>query len=276
MHLRCYAIHPLLKEYILRIFLLEHDSNLKEEDLKLIVPNGLPKIVIPFSNGISSIINGVHQCSGEKKLTLIGNSDVYSHVSQTYDSGFQTIGIEFSPRGAYRFFRFDLEEIANCAMTFDTVFGSKTNELQEKINDAETVDTCIHILQEFLLKNLDITAEDPLITCLVEQIMQKQGMLSVGQLEKISGYSSRWLRMKFLQKVGISPKAFTSVVRFQQFYSIYTQQADIRQLSKEFYHYYYDQSHFIKDFRKYTGLPPGKFHQQENEYGRIFYKNRPF
>ncbi|HYG14269.1 MAG TPA: hypothetical protein VEC12_00845, partial [Bacteroidia bacterium] len=82
----------------------------------------------------------------------------------------------------------------------------------------------------------------------------------------------RWLHMKFMERAGISPKNLASIVRFQQFYTALAQNREKDFLQKEFYDFYYDQSHFIKDFKRFTGLPPAKLAMSENEFGKIFYK----
>jgi methylphosphotriester-DNA--protein-cysteine methyltransferase len=114
---------------------------------------------------------------------------------------------------------------------------------------------------------------DDIFDFCVQKISLTKGKISISELERETGFSSRWLNMKFQEKVGISPKNLSSIIRFQQFYQALTNSNESNFFRNEFYDYYYDQSHFIKDFKRFTGLPPGKFALTENEFGRIFYKD---
>jgi len=273
MRLNLLQPHPLLKAYIDKIFVLDSDGSIADDDLKLIVPNGLPKIVIPIRNGLASKVNGLYQVSHETTITLIGMSDISAIVEAECDGAHRTLCIEFSAAGAYRFFRFNLHEMSNRVLPLTEVLGRDASQLQEQVSNAGSVAEQVDVLQEFLLQLLQSREDDLLLNFCIQRIRAMRGAVSVRELEKATGYSSRWLRMKFLEKVGISPKSYASVVRFQPFYKAYVQNPDKGFMEPEFYRYFYDQSHFIKDFKRYTGLAPTKFMKYENEYGRIFYKD---
>ena len=66
---------PLLKGYINKLWIFESDGQVPNEDMKLIVPNGLIKLVIPFRNGLSGKMSGWQHLSKEHSITLIGMCD---------------------------------------------------------------------------------------------------------------------------------------------------------------------------------------------------------
>jgi AraC-like DNA-binding protein len=218
-------------------------------------------------------VNGLFQVSHETTITLIGMSDISAIVEAESDGAHSTLCIEFSAIGAYRFFRFDLCEMSNRVLPLTEVLGHHASQVQEEVSNAGTIAERIELLQGFLLQQLQSREDDPILNFCLLRILSRRGAVAVHELEKATGYSSRWLRMKFLQKVGISPKSYASVIRFQPFYKACTQGPDQRLAAAEFYDYFYDQSHFIKDFKRYTGFAPTKFMKYENEYGRIFYKD---
>jgi hypothetical protein len=130
----------------------------------------------------------------------------------------------------------------------------------------------IQRLQSFLVRQLEVNSPDQITDYCLRTIVESKGKIGVGALEKKTGYSSRWLNMKFIERVGVSPKNFASIVRFQHFYQAWARAGQEGFFQKNFYDYYYDQSHFIKDFKRFTGYAPTRFHIEENEFGRIFYK----
>ena len=96
--------------------------------------------------------------------------------------------------------------------------------------------------------------------------------MTVKELEKKTGYSSRWLNMKFNERLGVSPKNFASVIRFKQYYEALVNGKEKAFFKNDFYELYYDQSHFIKDFKRFTGLSPTKLERLTNELGERYYK----
>ena len=62
-------------------------------------------------------------------------------------------------------------------------------------------------------------------------------------------------------------------ISFSQFYEQWAKHPESDFFNKDLRNYFYDQSHFIKDFKRFTGLSPLKFAASENEFGRIFYRD---
>jgi hypothetical protein len=218
MRLLRFEPYPLLKGYIQKLWVFESDHRVPDEDLKLIVPNGLAKITIPYKNGVSSFANGRFQLFKETTMTLVGMADAPAIVDVETDGPNGAIGIEFSPFGTYRFFNISQNETTNCVYSLVEVLGNKVKVLQEQVSNAASINERIRLVQQFLLKQLQQQDSDNILDFCLQKIIASKGRVSVKSLEKETGYSSRWLHMKFIQKVGISPKSFSSVIRFQQFY----------------------------------------------------------
>jgi len=183
-----------------------------------------------------------------------------------------TIGIEFSPQGAYRFFHFTLNDIQNKIYSLDDLLGNTGKRFVEKINNTTSVQQKIVLLQQFLLKQFSLQHEDLIFEYCIEKITSSKGRTTIKELEKKTGYSSRWLNMKFNDKLGVSPKNLSSIIRFKQYYQAFINGNEKSFSRNDFYELYYDQSHFIKDFKRFTGLPPTKFEKQTNNFGESYYR----
>jgi AraC-like DNA-binding protein len=107
----------------------------------------------------------------------------------------------------------------------------------------------------------------------IENILHSKGRVTISELQRKTGFSSRWLYEKFIQKVGLGPKGLSSIVRFNQIYKQWARRGGPDFFKEDIYKYFYDQAHFIKDFKRFTGYSPLKFANSENEFGRIFYKD---
>lgn len=274
MHMRIQHIEPhhQLKGYVEKIWVYESSGRVPDPDMKLIVPNGMLKLTIPFRNGITGQYKDWFHLSRESTITLIGISDSPAIVDGEKDEPSGTIGIEFNPIGAYRIFKFNQSELKNRIFALEDVLGKTIREIQEKIASAGCVHEKIRIMQEFLISRLYTTEPDPILDHCLLQIHGTKGSVTVSELEKQTGYSSRWLYEKFMDKVGLSPKNLSAIVRFMQFYQKWAMNPNPHFFKEDIYDYFFDQAHFSKEFKRFTGLPPSRFVKEENEFGRIFYK----
>jgi AraC-like DNA-binding protein len=261
-----------LRGYIEKIWVFESSQPMPNDDMKLVVPNGRLLLVIPFRNGLIGKMDNRHHFAKTNKMALVGMADRASIVDAETSGPTGTIGIEISPRGAYRFFHIRLKDIKNELQYLTDVLGETAKEIEEKIAEQESIRGKIYLLQQFLLSLFLQSEEDALFEFCLQRITASEGHLRISDLEHQTGYSSRWLNMKFEERLGVSPKTFTSIVRFQPYYrALLSNSVDfLRQ--KQFYAHYHDESHFIKDFQKFTGLSPTKLVQSANKFGRTFYE----
>ena len=75
------------------------------------------------------------------------------------------------------------------------------------------------LLQQFLLKQFMLQEQDSIFEYCVAKITSSKGKITIKELEKKTGYSSRWLHMKFAGKLGISQKNLATIIRFNQYYN---------------------------------------------------------
>ncbi|MGN6353017.1 MAG: DUF6597 domain-containing transcriptional factor [Parafilimonas sp.] len=264
--------HFLLKNYVEKMWFFKSSGKMPADDMKLVVPNGNIKLTLSYQNGVVAAINGKTFSSKEHDITLTGLIDVPVILDVDKDISTETIGIEFNPKGAYRFFHFKLNDIQNKIYSLSDVLGNTGSRLTEQISNTALIQEKIILLQQFLLKQLSLSNDDLIFEYCIEKIAAAKGSITVKELERKTGYSSRWLNLKFNEKLGISPKNLCSIIRFKQYYQLYINSQEKPFSRNDFYNAYYDQSHFIKDFKRFTGLPPTKFEKQTNNFGKSYYR----
>ena len=264
--------HPLLKSYIEKMWLFESSGKMPVDDLKLIVPNGHIKLSVAFRNGIVAAMNGQLFTSKEQNISLTGLADVPVILDVEKDVATGTIVAEFNPQGAYRFFQISLREIQNQILPLTYILGTVARQLEEQISNAETVDGKVDLLQKFLLKQFTLQPEYSIFEYCVAKITSSKGKITIKELEKKTGYSSRWMNMKFTDKLGISPKNLATIIRFNQYYNAVANNKELDFMQNAFYDHYYDQSHFLKEFKRFTGVSHSGFENITNNFGKLFYK----
>jgi AraC-like DNA-binding protein len=243
------------------------------DDMKLVVPNGRLLMVIPFRNGLVGNMNKKLHHVKSHQIGLVGMSDHPTIVDTESEGPVGIAGIEFNAAGAYRFFHFNLKNISHTLQQLTDLLPATARELEEKLQEAENVEIKINIIQRFLLALYHQAEKDNLYEFCIRQIEATAGNIRINELEKQTGYSSRWLNMKFETLLGMSPKNLNSIIRFQQHYQAMIANPGSFFNQKNFFDHYHDESHFIKNFKRYTGFAPSRIIQLKNEFGKTFYQD---
>jgi AraC-like DNA-binding protein len=262
---------PLLSPYIAKMWVFESSGRLPAADNKLIVPNANFKLAFTFRNGLVARVGDNTFIQNENKLSLTGLVDSPVNLDPKEDAQTGTIVIEFNPLGAYRFFHFSYAQVKNQIVGLSDLLGKRADTLQSRLAEAATPDLKLRILQDFLVRQMEKAAPDPIYDFCINRISSSKGLITVAQLEKETGYGSRWLHKKFLEHLGTGPKNLSEIVRFKQFYQEYSTGVKMQNLENHFYHYYYDQSHFIRAFKRFTGFTPTDLQNSANELATRHY-----
>jgi AraC-like DNA-binding protein len=263
--------HPLLSPYVAKIHVFESSGRLPAKEKKLIVPNANFKLTLTYRNGIVAGIGEKTFIQAENKLSLTGLIDSPVILDSHQDAQTGTIIIEFNPLGAYRFFRLSYGEVKNQIVELADLIGNHAEELQSQLVEAHSIILKLQLLQNFLIKQLEKTVADPIYDYCIDRILGADGLVTVTQLEKETGYSSRWLHAKFSEHLGTGPKNLSEIVRFKPFYQAFSAGANYQSLKEQIYHHYHDQSHFIRAFKRFTGSTPTDLQNSMNELATKHY-----
>jgi AraC-like DNA-binding protein len=172
----------------------------------------------------------------------------------------QYVGVSFKPGGAYPFLGLPLSELQNQIVPLDAIWGAFAAELRERLYAAPTVQARFALLEQFLLSRL---CEHPpglkFVQRAVSEIARHHGTLSVRKLSESLGMSQKHLIVQFKQLVGSTPKELGRLFRFGDTLASIdlTQPVDWTLVAHQFY--FHDQSHFIHDFREFSGLTPSDY-----------------
>lgn len=201
----------------------------------------------------------------------------YTTKAVTYQSqgALGVLMIGFKPWGIQPFLDFELKELTNANSEMSLHFGRQTTFLEEQLRAAASLEERIRIVETFLAGRLRRTATDQAVEHAVGLIARTGGAMRVDQLAGACYLSKRQFLRRFEASIGISPKSFSRIVRFQQaFARIQAATAggppdwtDIAYCAE-----YADQAHYIHEFREFTGFTPAEFYQnvQRSQAGSFF------
>jgi len=165
------------------------------------------------------------------------------------------VGVRFRPGMAPGFVRAPGSQTTDRLVPLAETWGAKGRELQAKMNDTDPGERRIALLEAQLLD-----ASSPgVVQRVAAHIVVNHGQLRVDDLAFDAGMSARQLRRVFIEQLGLSPKHFCRVVRFR--HSLVrmrgAERGDFTQVALD--SGYYDQAHFINEFREFSGYSPGEF-----------------
>lgn len=234
--------HQALREYIYCYWSLHSETKLTAPFVYRAVADGCIDIFFEASEPAESFVMGF--CKQYTEFP-IGRS-------------FHYLGIRFLPTMFPQLFDVAAINLSNQVQPLDLVVPQLADYITHAFQDFAHQDKSYQVLfDDFLLKwnkDLYFDFDDRLYNAL-HIIIQRQGILQIEKDLK-TGLSPRQLRRKFNQYIGTSPKNFGRVVRFQ---NILRAKPSTQSLSKNKLFYdvgYYDQAHFIKEFKTFYGVPP--------------------
>lgn len=170
------------------------------------------------------------------------------------------VAARFHPEGLVPFLSIPVATLENKAVETSGIFGKKGRSLEEAVLSAQDNTERVKLIESFLLAAL---AEPPAIdtmakTC-VDTIFQCRGQLGIEGLAGKLKMNRRNMERKLASTVGISPKQLSKLARMQATLKMLAQNKDGKLTSLAYEGGYYDQAHFIKDFKEFTGISPKSF-----------------
>jgi len=201
------------------------------------------------------------------KSFIYGQSIRLTHLHLTRN--YNLIGIRFFPNALKSIFGFNSSELTDSCIDLTSLSKGEDANLSEKLENATSTSQKLSLLSQhlFSLIRKNDSQVDSITEFALSQIIQSKGRLSLKQIREKLNLSERSLERKFDQFVGIPPKLYARVCRFQAALN----QLKNNQYSKlsdiAFDNGFSDQSHFIRTFKEFTGHSPFEFQKQTDYVG---------
>jgi AraC-like DNA-binding protein len=173
---------------------------------------------------------------------------------------FSAIGIHFRPGGGFPFFPIPVGELHNQTVALDTLWGAFAGTVSDQLWEARSVEARFRILERALVARARGQCDrHPAVTHAVALFDQSHGALSVGCVVRRTGVSQRRLIELVWNEVGLSPKRYCRVRRFNDVLRRIEPLADVDWTDVAHVCGYFDQAHFNHDFRAFAGLSPSEY-----------------
>jgi AraC-like DNA-binding protein len=183
-------------------------------------------------------------------------------------SGSTMLIIAFKKGRAFPFYPFPMAEIADRIVEADLVFGASMFHLREQLLDAPSVSWMFHLVESFLLAQAGERLYESIPTRCVDFVLHSiihnpaSGFLRESS-DQI-GYSQKHFIQLFKEQVGVKPKQYLKIMRFQKAISTIERSESIRWSDIALESGYYDQAHLIHDFKLFSGFTPKHYVQRKS------------
>lgn len=249
-----------LSSWIKLFWVFESRSN--DSVPETIVADGFPELIIHFRSPFAEEgrngrlqIQPVAIACGQLTQPLILHSSV--------DAGM--IGIRFQPNGMAPFLSAPMHAITDARVPAEQLFENidqLVDDVMECANDAQRVAAC----SRFLARSLDIDRDNINVRRALERIVSTRGQTSVEALATLMGTSRRSLELAFQRDVGVSPKMYCRITRFRYLYDAVSDNPSVNWVQNALEAGFFDQSHLIRDFRRFTGDSPRTFLSEQTSF----------
>jgi AraC-like DNA-binding protein len=177
------------------------------------------------------------------------------------------LGVHFRPGGAFPFLGLPVHTLHNQVIDLDTLWGSTTYGLRDRLLAAPTPQAKFSVMEQTLLAHLDrLRARHPAVTFALQAIAQGPSHTPLTVITDQIGLSPRRFRQLFQETVGLTPKRFWRVQRFQQIIQQVEEAATVDWVDLALATGYFDQAHLIHDFQNLSGLTPSAYLAQRSDH----------
>lgn len=252
-----YEIAETLKPFVKVIWSMENDANVLDGPIMHILPDTCVELVVHFSDPYKTTFSD-NSISVQERSFVVAQMKSFMKIQSNGKTGL--IAVRFSALGAYHFFGTPMKEFANGETGLINLWNDMAIEIEEKICLAKTTHQRSQIIQRYLQIQLFKNGYvDKAIEFCINEIKQTNGQVSVEVLADKVGISNRQLVRRFDKCIGLSPKEFARITKFIGSLDMMNcfKNKSLTEIAVEAG--YYDQAHFIHDFKEFSGMTPTEY-----------------
>jgi AraC-like DNA-binding protein len=246
-----------LRSYIKCYYIYESSTDVAFEDT--VFPSGCMEIIFNLGKGQWQTARGEHfvdtppiELWGQIKQPLAIRS-VGKNIM---------LGVRFLPHGAACFFREKLDCFSDRVLDLRDVLGAGVAALHSHLQDTVAWAARVGLVEEFLLRHLSLAEvrldKVAVVSDIMSELRSEDFFDNISNVASRYGISSRYLQKLFLTYTGLTPKLYNKINRFQRSLRLVSQN-DLSLTSIAYDCGYFDQSHFIREFKSFTGYTPSGY-----------------
>jgi AraC-like DNA-binding protein len=252
-------------EAFVKCFWVLEGSDLEKQR---IIPDGCIEMIFHYGDLYKQFLDD-KKFIVQPQCFIFGQVTKPLYIEPTGSTGI--IAVRFNPEGFTPFCTLPLTEIENKAIPLQKLFGDKGASLEQEVLNAENNESRVTIIESFLLGQISASQTiDRIVQSSVEILLNSNGNRPIKKLSDDINVHRRQLERRFSSVIGLSPKQLSKVIRLQGALKILTRK-EVDSLTEVAHQGdYFDQAHFIKDFKEFTGVTPKDFYSENLKLSTLF------
>lgn len=184
--------------------------------------------------------------------------------------GLNFMGVTLTPSFFHSITSIPITELNDSVTDFEAVWGKKGGDLRSRIFSCVSDEERIAVMNAFFEKaHSKLCTSSCFIRFSEDMISKCRGNISIKNLLEFGNVSERTFERKFRTAVGMTPKYFARVLRFNKVCQLKDSNPHLTWHDIIYECGYYDQNHFIKDFKSFTGKAPTSFFEKEEQIRKV-------
>ena len=262
---RTYIPQPPLSEFVELFW--SHEGYDPPHARERVVPTGTMQLIFNLHDaGLRVYDPQDHRRSQSFGGSLVSGAHSQYVVINTAGQS-STVGVHFRPGGAYPFLGLPADELRDADAPLESLWGAKATELRERLLETKTPEGRFRILEAALLARVKYPlAHHPAVAFALEEFQNVPGTRAIREVSEQTGLSQRRFIGLFRREVGLTPKLFCRIRRFQEVVRLVGNQRDVEWTDVALGCGYFDQAHFVNDFRAFSGITPNAYLSYRSEH----------
>ena len=250
---------PPLSQYI--AWLWYYVDYFPDHDRQFVLPDGTFELIINLEDRPRKLFDrhDRHRYRSFKRAWISGPHREYIEIDAV--PGSTMIGAHFLPGGAASFIGVPCDELADRVEELDMIWGSWAWEWRERSQTAQGAQAKLALLEQLLMSRLgQVQAERARgVNWAVKRFAHQPHLKSIQVVTRELGISHKHFIEQFRREVGLTPKLFCRILRFQQVLRRIHERKAVRWADVANSCGYFDQAHFINDFGRFAGVNPSAY-----------------
>jgi AraC-like DNA-binding protein len=220
-----------------------------------VAARAVPMILFALGAPYKALINKQGLLKKSNAVTLTG-PQTHRRVDLQLQGALEDFAIFFQPDGMYRLFSVPMCDLVDQDYEGHAVLGAFISAFREGLGECESFEERVSLVNDFLLRRASASSDYDGISAAANRILSGEGRASIAALAAASGLSMRQFERRFLARVGMRPKLFARIARFEAALDgkarfVASSWTDVAHKFG-----YYDQMHMVHDFAEFTGETP--------------------
>lgn len=265
MHYESFEPADSLKNLVKEYWIFENEDATPHK--QKIIPDGYSEIIIHYGDPYQINLSGTWE--NQESILFSSQISKFFFLENLGKSGM--LGIKLHPEAFHQLFQIDVSLYTDQVIHLNKVIPDTCSGLELIQNKTLSISERVHLAETWLESQLNNLVYQKKITQCIAAIFKTHGMIEVEQMAADVKLSIRQLERLFKKIVGLTPKFYCRIVRFNYIFEVIKEQKDswIRTALQSGF---FDQSHFIKNFKEFTGEEPSNYGFDEMNLANFFLK----